>query len=119
MCSVKDEGVVRWPHPLSLHAQALGSLFSELKKMHRRYHYQGTSHRCRRGVRNVCSEYKAGRHTISQNLFDLHECKDLRRKINLENFKTLFQLPLKPGSDNLMSKTSAEALMMNSPMRRQ
>ena len=38
----------------------------------------------KRGVRNACCEQKISLPTISQNSFDLHEGKDLRRKISLE-----------------------------------
>ena len=69
------------------------------------------------GVRKACCEQKIRLPTISQNPFELHEGKDLRRKISLVHIKTLFLLPLKP--DSLMSKTSVEALMTNSPIRRQ
>jgi hypothetical protein len=54
------------------------------------HYYLGTTHHCKKGRQEACGEYIAGFRTISQNLSDLHEGKDLRRKVSLEIYHRIF-----------------------------
>jgi hypothetical protein len=52
--------------------------------MYNGYYYLGTSHRYRENVNKAYREPGASPRTTSQSLLDLHENRDLDRKLSLE-----------------------------------